>query len=195
MTWTGEGAPLRRGDWEVRPVDWAVAERLVTRFHYAAGTSKTAVAVHGLFPRGSFWDQDCRGVAWWLPPTSAVAKSLSPDNPGGVLALSRLAIEPGMPGNSASFLMARSMRLIDRRRWPVFVTYADAWRGHTGAIYRATGWTPDGITAPKAVYTRAGRLVSAKIGPVTRTAGQMIAAGAALVGHFRKHRFVHRLAA
>jgi hypothetical protein len=36
------------------------------------------------------------------------------------------------------------MRLIDRTRWPVLLTYADSGQGHTGAIYLAAGWTRDG---------------------------------------------------
>lgn len=109
---------------------------------------------------------------------------------GGVLALSRLAIEPEMPGNAASFLMAASIREIDRERWPVLVTYADDWRGHTGAIYRATGWREDGRTKPEATWTLNGRMVSRKAGPRTRTRAEMIALGCKAEGAHAKTRFV-----
>lgn len=169
----------------------AIARDLVTRHHYARGASKQAVAVHGLFAReDSFWDQRCRGVAWWLPPSRAVAVSLGGGTPTGVLGLSRLAVAPDVPGNAATFLMARSMRLIDRSRWPVFVTYADTWRGHTGAIYRATGWREDGRTVAKPVYTLHGRLVSAQAADRTRTHAEMIGMGATFEGRFPKIRFV-----
>lgn len=36
------------------------------------------------------------------------------------------------------------MALIDRRQWPVLLTYADSGQAHTGAIYRAAGWSEDG---------------------------------------------------
>jgi hypothetical protein len=191
MTWTGEKPPLRRAEWTVRPVGDAVAERLVIDYHYSAGASKTSTEIHGLLPAGAFFDQDAVGAALWMPPTRAVAASLCPENPNGVLALSRLVCAPSAPGNAASFLMARSMRLLDRIRWPVLVTYADAWRGHTGAIYLATGWRDDGLTKPKPVYQKDGRMVSVKAGPNTRTHAQMLEMGAELVGRFSKRRFVH----
>jgi hypothetical protein len=46
-----------------------------------------------------------------------------------VLALSRLAVDDAAPGNAATFLMSRSIRAVDRARWPHLVTYADKWRG------------------------------------------------------------------
>jgi hypothetical protein len=66
-----------------------------------------------------------------------------------VLCLSRLAILPDVPANACSFLLARSRRLIDDKAWPCLVTYADEWRGHTGAIYRADNWQYEGLTRPE----------------------------------------------
>lgn len=108
------------------------------------------------------------------------------------MAPNRLAIIPEAPRNAASFLMARSIALIDRARWPVLVTYADSWRGHTGAIYKATGWAEDGQTAPEAVYTIKGRMVARKAGGRTRTHGQMLDLGAVFEGRHAKTRFVMR---
>jgi hypothetical protein len=190
VTWTGAGEPLKRAHWEVRAVDIDVGERLVQRFHYAAGAANTKTYLHGLFPRGSHWEQECRGVAWWIPPTRDAAEALAGEDWGGVLALSRLAIEPGMPGNAATFLMAASVRMVDRSRWPWLVTYADEWRGHTGAIYRATGWRDAGETAPEAVYTLNGRMVARKAGGRTRRHAEMLALGCVFEGRFRKRRFV-----
>lgn len=108
----------------------------------------------------------------------------------GVLALSRLVIEPDVPRNACSFLLSRSVKLIDRSRWPFLVTYADEWRGHTGTIYLAAGWKFDGFTKPEAVYTLNGRMVFRKRGPRTFTHSEMLAVGAVLEGRFRRRRFV-----
>lgn len=191
MTWTGKKPALRRADWFVGPVGDAVAERLVIDYHYSGGAAKTSTQIHGMLPAGSFFDQDAVGAALWMPPTRAVALSLCPENPNGVIALSRLVCAPDAPGNSASYLMAGSMRLLDRRRWPVLVTYADTWRGHTGAIYKATGWRDDGETQAKPVYVKGDRMMSTKSGPVTRTHIQMLELGCEMVGRFPKRRFVH----
>jgi hypothetical protein len=71
------------------------------------------------------------------------------------------------------------------------VTYADEWRGHTGAIYRADNWTYCGKTAAESVWTLDGRMVARKAGPKTRTTAEMEAMGARLEGRFPKHKFVH----
>lgn len=196
MAWTGRGVPLIATDWTVRACDIAVARRLVRRHHYARGASNTRTVLHGLFPAGALFDEHCVGVAWWIPPTKAAAKALAGDRWEGVLSLSRLVILPDPsgvnPGNAASMLMARSIRLIDRDRWPYLVTYADSWRGHRGSIYRATGWADEGETAAEAVYTINGRMVARKAGGNTRTHDEMIALGAELVGRFAKRRFTMR---
>jgi len=183
--------PLRAEDWEVRPVDIAVARRLVEEYHYARHASNTAVYVHGLFPKGAFWACACYGVAWWIPPTRSAAEATFSQNWRGVLALSRLVVVPSVPRNGASFLLGRSMRLIDRKRWPCLVTYADTWRGHTGAIYKATNWRYVGLTPAYDVWTVDGRIIARKAGPKTRTKAEMLALGARFEGRFPKHKFVH----
>lgn len=192
---TAEGERLRRGEWIVRATDLSFAKRLVRRDHYSRGGSNTATYVHGLFQAGpdGLWAENCRGVAWWIPPTKTAAQSLAGGAWQGVLALSRLVIEVDVPRNGCSFLLARSMKLIDRARWPVLVTYADTWRGHTGAIYLASGWTRDGETSPESTYTLNGRMLGRKHGPTTRTHGEMLAMGAVCEGRFSRIRFVNRI--
>lgn len=181
---------LRKDDWEVRSVGIDTARRLVRAFHYAGGASNTAIHTHGLFRRGDLFDGQCLGVAWWLPPTRAAAEATFPDRWQGVLSLSRLVIHPSVPRNAATFLLARSRRLIDRSVWPCLVTYADEWRGHTGAIYRADNWLYAGRTQPQPTYTIAGRMIARKAGRRSRSHAEMIALGAELIGSFAKHKFV-----
>lgn len=185
---------LRKRDWRVEPVSFDTARRLIEAFHYAGGVSNAAVHVHGLFRKDSFFEGECVGIAWWLPPIIQAARSSLPENPHGVLALSRLVIAPDVPRNACSFLLSRSRRLIDARRWPCFITYADEWRGHTGAIYRADNWTCMGRTRPERVYVKNGRMIARKAGARTRTHEEMIALGAECVGSFAKRKFM-RLAA
>jgi hypothetical protein len=110
-----------------------------------------------------------------------------------VLALSRLAIEPDVPGNAASFLLGHSEKLIWKSgMWDTLITYADEWQGHTGAIYRAANWEYVGLTKPERVYVRDGVMVARKAGPKTRTHADMLALGAECVGSFARHKFVKR---
>ncbi|MCC7308520.1 MAG: hypothetical protein IT173_13220 [Acidobacteria bacterium] len=180
---------LRKSDWEAHPVGITTARRLIEKYHYAAGASNTATYLHGLFKKGDIFDEQCVGVTWWIPPTKSAGQATYPADPHGVLCLSRLVIEPTIPKNAATFLLARSRKLIDRFIWPCLVTYADKWRGHSGAIYRADNWDYVGETKPQPCYTINGRLTSRKAGPKTRTHAEMLALGAEFLGMFPKHKF------
>jgi hypothetical protein len=181
---------LRREHWRVRPVALSTAQRMVAQYHYARGGSNTAVACFGLFHwTRTFWDDDCYGVTWWLPPTVAAARSVCADHPERVLALSRMVIAPGAPRNAATFLLARSVKALDAR-WTHLVTYADEWRGHTGGVYKAANWRYVGRTEPEWVYVRDGRMMGPKRGPVTYSHEEMIAAGYVVAGKYAKHKYV-----
>jgi hypothetical protein len=182
---------LRKSEWEVRDVDIGTARNLVEQLHYAAGASNTATYLHGLFRKDAFFLGQCQGVAWWIPPTRSAAEATFPENWEGVLALSRLAIDPSVPANACTFLLARSVRRVDRKRWPCLVTYADEWRGHSGTIYKASNWRYVGKTKPERTYVRHGRMVARKAGGNTRTHEEMLSIGAQCVGSFSKHKFVN----
>ena len=178
---------LRSVDWEVRSIPFVMARDFTVAHHYAKGGSNTAVYTHGLFCKGV---EDCCGITWWIPPTRKAAEATYPPNWGGVLNLSRLVIAPGVPTNAATFLLSRSRKLIDRKKWPCLVTYADTWRGHTGAIYRADNWDYMGMTAKTPCWVIGERMVAKKAGPHTRTNAEMLALGAVCLGSFSKHKFV-----
>lgn len=182
---------LRAREWEVHPITLQVAARLVQENHYAKGASNTATYVHGLFHKDAFWEDDCAGVAWWIPPTKSAALATYPANWQGVLALSRLVIVPGIPKNACTFLLSRSMKRIDRKRWPCLVTYADEWQGHTGTIYKAANWHEVGRTSAEATFVKDGRMIARKAGPKTRTREEMERLGARMIGRFAKRKFVH----
>jgi hypothetical protein len=185
-------ALLRRRDWWVRSVSLETAQEAISRLHYSKGGSNTATYRFGLFRRGEeLMDAWCLGVAWFIPPTKSAALATFPENWQGVLTLTRFVIDPTVPKNAASFLLAKATKLIDRGTWPCLVTYADEWQGHTGTIYRAAGWEYVGMTQPEATFVRAGRMVARKAGPKTRTHAEMKAMGAEMVGKFAKHKFVN----
>ncbi len=181
---------LVKADWEVRPVDIAIARRMVQKYHYAKGASNTATYLHGLFRAGDIFDEQCQGIAWWIPPTRAAALATYPERWTGVICLSRLVIVPGVPKNACTFLLARSRRMIDKEKWPCRVTYADDWRGHTGGIYLADNWTYCGKTKPEVTFTINGRMTARKAGNKTRTHAQMLALGAILEGSYVRHKFI-----
>lgn len=184
-----EGECLRKLEWEVRPVDLATGYELVRAFHYARSGSNTATFLHGLFHRERW--MECQDVAWWIPPTKGAAIATWSGDWRKVLSLSRLVVAPCVPKNGASFLLGESIRLIRQDgRFECLVTYSDEWRGHTGAIYRATNWEYLGMTGKESTFVTAdGRLVARKAGGSTRTAAQMSALGHRNIGKFAKHKF------
>ena len=183
---------LRKAEWDVRHIDaHATAARLIRAWHYSGSVANTSTYRHGLFPSGEFLTGDPYGVALWIPPTRTAAATLT-QNWQGVLSLSRLVVDPMIGTNGASFLLGRSMRLIDRERWPVLVTYADTSHGHTGAIYKATNWTSLGeVPAGDTWEDERGRQCGRKRGGRTFTAGEMVERGFVRRPAAPKIKFVH----
>lgn len=180
----------RRSDYEIRDVSHADAVAFITAHHYAKGAANTSVARHGLFRANQLV-----GVAIWMPPTRACAATVNPDWKR-VLSLSRLAVAPSEPQNAASMLIGASVRRIRHMmrpdgtmRWVALVTFADEFKGHTGAIYRATNWKEKGRTAPETRWEDpSGRQVARKA-TKSRTVGEMMARGYRMVGRFTKLKF------
>lgn len=177
--------PLDKSEWVVRPIDHRSAVKLVEEVHYAHGASNTSVARLGLYhAEGS----ELLGAMLWLPPVIGAAKSVHPENPHAVLSLHRLAIREECPHNSATFFIAKAIRLLDER-WTKLLTYADSARGHHGGIYAGGNWDYDGPTAPRPYWKLNGQIISPKKGPKTLTAGEMRELGAEMIGRFSKHRY------
>jgi len=183
---------LDKSQWIVRPIDLSIARALVTKYHYAKGATNTRVYTHGLFKKDEqFFDSNCLGVAWWLPPTKNAAIATYPEGDWRkVLSLTRLVVHPVVPKNGASFLMASSMKLIDSSKWECLVTYADKWQGHTGAIYKATNWEYMGETKPSPVFVNEdGVMMGRKRAGKNLTVKELNELGFKNMGNHIKHKF------
>lgn len=131
------------------------------------------------------------GVAVWMPPTVAAARSVAGSAHGTVLALSRLACRPDAPKFSAGFLIANGIRLLPER-WSALLTYADEMRNHVGIVYQATNWRYLGLTnsGHPTWAMPDGRLVSRKVAGRMRTVAELREMGARRLGVFGKHKYV-----
>jgi hypothetical protein len=99
----------------------------------------------------------------WQPPPFGAAKSVCPDEPGAVLALSRMVATPRderQLNHVAKPLKRQMRRLIDRGRWPILVTYSDEGQGHTGHVYKCSGWTPTKRRRARCYEDETGRRTS-----------------------------------
>lgn len=178
---------VRKTEWDIITITQADAQDAIERWHYAQGCPNTSVYRHALVRRDS--PKVC-GVAMWLPPTPTAARSVG-GTPRTVLSLTRLVVAPDVPTNGASFLLGRSMRRIDRSRYPILLTYADTAQGHTGVIYHATNWqclgpVPAGDTWVNSLGEQRGR----KRGGRNLTAAEMRAMGFERVPAAPKIKFV-----
>jgi len=183
---------LKKEDWVVRPISLSTARKLVEKYHYAKSATNTGVYTHGLFKKEEcFFEQWCLGVAWWLPPTKNAAIATYPEGDWKkVLSLTRLVIAEGVPKNACSFLLSKSMKMIDSSKWKCLVTYADTWQNHTGGIYKATNWEYMGLTKPSTVFVNeSGRMMGRKRGGKNLTKKELIESGFKDNGAFCKHKF------
>jgi len=182
---------LLKKEWYVADVPLKVAQEMVRDLHYARGGSNTAVYIHGLFQHG---DEKCQEVVWWLPPTRVACESVNREHWQKVLSLTRMVVLPGVPKNACSFLLSRSVRMIEKEgRFISLVTYADESQNHTGGVYRAANWHYIGRTGPYPRWVdESGRQVAPKA-TTNRTKQEMEMLGHIKVGSFYKHKFVLHL--
>jgi len=124
--------------YDLRACDRATVEALVAKFHGYGSMGASATYAFAVYEEGS----PVAAFAWQPPPVGA-AKAVCPETPGAVLALSRMVAVPRAARRlrHISKPLRRQMRsMIDRGRWPVLVTYSDEGQGHTGHVYKCSGW-------------------------------------------------------
>ena len=124
----------------------------------------------------------------WQPPPPGAAKSVCPEATAGVLALSRMVAVPHAERELRHIskpLRVQMRREIDRERWPVLVTYSDSSLGHTGHVYKCSGWEKT-IASPAQIFEDAeGRRAS------PYSAGKMNGRGLRRVGTSTIQRWEH----
>lgn len=182
--------PLQKHDWFVRALGMKDARDMVEAFHYShTSPYPFGTRIHGLFHNNH---NNAFGAAWWHIANKPLSIQLYPQNWKRVLNLSRMVIIPAAPKNAASFLLRHSINLLRKEKtWGCVVTFADTWQNHTGAIYKASGWTYLGLTSPKEVWIdKNTNLVARKYGPRFYTKDEMKEQGYILLGRFPKHKFV-----
>lgn len=180
---------IKKDNWDVRLINLKLARSFVEEHHYAHGGANTAVSCFGLFKGSS---DELHGISWWMPPAYGAAKYVAEDDHKNVLALSRFCLVDDRPDNSGSFLISKSIKMLDKR-WSNLVTYADTALNHNGGLYRASNWSYDGLTGKNPIFVNPvnNQMVSRKKGPKTYNKTEMIEMGFKHMGNFKKHRFLY----
>lgn len=105
--------------------------------------------------------------------------------------LARLFIEDGTPKNTETWFMARAIAYVKRAHPEVelLVSYADPSVGHTGLIYRAGNWIPDGRTDQERNTPRFDYAVGDKV--YSRRGHVPVGATVRRIPRVSKHRFIY----
>lgn len=156
------------------PCTVATVRDLCEQHHGYGGAGKVAVYAFAVY-------EDDRPVAAfaWQPPPPGAARAVCPEEPSAVLALSRMVAVPKDQRRLRHIskpLRQQMKTLIDRSRWPVLITYSDEGQGHTGYVYKCSGWTPtvrnttstyeiNGVRTSK--YTAGGPSAAERVGTTT----------------------------
>jgi len=140
---------MKKPGYDMRPCSLKEVRALCERHHQYGGAGCSFTYAFGVYEEG-----EVVAVYAWQPPAPGAARSVCPEAPQGVLALSRMAAVPREERrlNHVSRPLRRQMRVeIDRGRWPVLITYHDESVGHTGHVYKCSGWRPT-IRRKRLVY-------------------------------------------
>tara|TARA_R110001592_G_C12907493_1_gene727279 strand:- start:113 stop:781 length:669 start_codon:yes stop_codon:yes gene_type:complete len=181
---------LIRKEWEVKPVDKNQAKDFVIENHYAQGCGNVIHASFGLFYKGDH--KTLHGVSMWNPPAFGAAKQVQKDNPQSVLSLTRFCLVEERPENAGSFLISKSIKMLDKK-WMHLLTYADTALNHDGGLYRASNWNYDGLTGLNGIWRdpNTNQMISRKSGKKTRSMTTMRKLGYIYEGEYRKHKFLY----
>lgn len=181
---------LIKNEWEVKPITIKTAKPFIEEWHYAHRSAAVAVACYGLYYKG---DADTlHGISWWMPPPLFASKSVSDDH-RSVLALSRFCLRNDRPENSGSFLISKSIKLLDKKRWTTLLTYADTGMNHDGGLYRASNWNYNGLTNKNAIWWDVENecMVSPYQNGKSYNKTEMLEMGYEYRGRYAKHKFVY----
>lgn len=84
-------------------------------------------------------------VTYGVSPSSTLLKGIcGPEEAHNVYELNRLWVEDSVPKNGESYLVAGSMKELDRE---IIVSFADTSQGHVGYIYQAANFIYTGLSA------------------------------------------------
>ena len=128
----------------VERIGYQEAMQLVVANHYLHRKAPCSLAF-GLFHKDSL---ECLGViCYGTPASSSLRKGLcGVDQVNNVYELTRLWVDDCVPKNGESFLIGRTLRLLDKE---IVVSFADTSQEHLGVVYQATNWFYTGLSAKR----------------------------------------------
>jgi hypothetical protein len=89
-------------------------------------------------------------ITFGIPPSPELMRICGEEYAKSVLELNRLWCDDASPKNSESYLIAHSIKQLNRDKpdIKILVSFADTREGHLGYIYQATNWHFTGYSVP-----------------------------------------------
>jgi hypothetical protein len=143
---------------QIEPTTVEVVADLCQRYHGYGSAGQIATYAFAVIENG----EPVAAFAW-QPASLGSAHAACPEAPEGVLTLSRMVAVPKTERRLRHLskpLRHQMLHLIDRTRWPVLVTYSDEGQGHTGHVYKCSGWMPTARTVNPVHVNSEGQRVS-----------------------------------
>lgn len=127
----------------VEQISYQEAMEIVVANHYLHRKAPCSMAF-GLFHEAN--PLECFGVVCYgVSASSTLLKGIcGVEQANNVYELTRLWVNDSVPKNGESFLIGRTLRLLDKE---IVVSFADSSQGHVGVVYQATNWFYTGLSA------------------------------------------------
>jgi hypothetical protein len=175
----------------IKPISYKEAMDIVVEKHYLHRKCPVSYA-YGLVDTTT---SEVMGVVTYgVSPSSTLLKGIcGPEEARNVYELNRLWVDDTVAKNGESYLVANSMKLLDRE---IIVSFADTSQGHVGYIYQAANFIYTGLSAkfkdPKVVgkenmhhATYANGLTNAQV--IEKFGAENVT----FVERPRKHRYIY----
>jgi hypothetical protein len=175
----------------IQPISYKEAMDIVVEKHYLHRKCPVSYA-YGLVDTTT--NEVMGVVTYGVSPSSTLLKGIcGPEEARNVYELNRLWVDDMVAKNGESYLVANSMKLLDRE---IIVSFADTSQGHVGYIYQAANFIYTGLSAkfkdPKVVgkenmhhATYANGLTNAQV--IEKFGAENVT----FVERPRKHRYIY----
>lgn len=144
---SGGAIPTSPHQLKLKLTNKLTAQNALSRWHYLGDKGFLSTYNFGVFFSGELVGIICYGI----PNAPSIKGIYDQTSQNDYLELTRLALSPDCPKNSASRVIAISLKLLAKMNPEIkgIITYADTEQGHVGTIYKASNFKYLGLTAQK----------------------------------------------
>ena len=127
--------------YEILPITYKAAMDIVVKNHYLHRKGPCSNA-YGLFEIKT--GRIAGVITYGKPASDHLCRGIcGNDESPNVVELTRLWVEDATPKNVESFLIANTIKMLDKE---IIVSYADSSQNHLGIVYQATNWIYTGLS-------------------------------------------------